>query len=232
MSHASDLSPETLAVVSGRPARAQGQPVNPPIVLTSTYFSRGVPDPGERLYARWDTESWNPLEQAVAELEGATLPGLVFGSGMAAIAAALSLVPGGGKIVAARHSYQGVLGLLQDRAASDGTDVVLVDVADTQAVVAALEGADLLWIESPTNPMLEVADVPALVAAAHAAGALAGVDNTFATPLLQRPLAWGADLVAHSVTKYLSGHSDVVLGMVVTNDGALRERLQQHRTLH
>lgn len=231
MAHLPDLSPETVAVVAGRPPREQGEPVNLPLVLTSTYFSRGAPEPGAKLYARWDTETWNPLEGAVAELEGATEPGLLFGSGMAAIAAVLSLVPAGGKVVAPRHSYQGTLGLL-DELARAGTDVVLVDVADTDAVLAVLEDTDLLWIESPTNPMLEVADVPTLVTAAHAAGALVAVDNTFATPLLQRPLAWGADLIVHSVTKYLSGHSDVILGIVVTSDTELRARLQQHRTLH
>ena len=98
---------------------------------------------------------------------------------------------------------------------------MLVDIADTEAVVAAVDDAALLWIESPTNPALEVADLAALVAAAHEAGACVVVDNTFATPLLQRPLDLGADIVVHSATKFLAGHSDVVLGAVVTRDDQL-----------
>src|SRR5690606_3350145 len=92
--------------------------------------------------------------------------------------------------------------------------------------------AAMLWVESPTNPMLEIADLPALVAGAHEAGALVVVDNTFATPLGQRPLGWGADVVVHSVTKYLAGHSDVVLGAALTDAPGLRARLEQYRTVH
>jgi cystathionine gamma-synthase len=119
-----------------------------------------------------------------------------------------------------------------DLAARHGVTVRRVDIADTDAVVAALDGADLLLVESPTNPMLEVADLPALLAAARERGVRTAVDNTFATPLGQRPLAHGADLVLHSVSKYLAGHSDVILGAVATNDAGLAERIRTHRTLH
>ncbi|GHG50253.1 cystathionine gamma-synthase [Flavimobilis marinus] len=224
------FSPDTLAVVSGRPARVQGGPVNAPVVLTSTYVSQGVPGP-EKLYARAGTETWEPFEEAVAGLEHAA-HGVVFSSGMAAIAAALSSVRPGDAVVVPRHAYQVTLGLLDDMAARYGVEVRRVDVADTDAVVAALSGARLLWVESPTNPMLEVADLPALIAAAHEAGALVVVDNTFATPLGQRPLDLGADLVVHSVTKYLAGHSDVVLGIVVGNDESLVAAVRAYRTLH
>ncbi|NUP74976.1 MAG: cystathionine gamma-synthase, partial [Sinomonas sp.] len=156
----------------------------------------------------------------------------LFSSGMAAVAAALSLVPVGGVLVAPAHSYSGTLGIAQSKGERGELKLRSVDIADTEAVVAALEGASLLWVESPTNPMMEVADLPALVAAAHAAGALVVVDNTFSTPLGQRPLAIGADLVVHSATKYLAGHSDVLLGLAVTADDALRARLLGHRTLH
>ncbi|MDM8084966.1 PLP-dependent aspartate aminotransferase family protein [Cellulomonas cellasea] len=229
-----DLSPSTVAVTAGRPARTQGGPLNPPLVLSSTYISTGVPGPDELLYARAGTETWQPFEEALAALEGARLPGLVFGSGMAAIAAAFSLVPVGGRVVMPRHSYQVTLGYAQELTARSGVDVVLVDIDDTAAVLAELAAAptSMLWVESPTNPMLEVADLPALVAGAHAAGALIAVDNTFATPLGQRPLSMGADLVVHSVTKYLAGHSDVVLGAVLTDDDALHARVLAHRTLH
>jgi cystathionine gamma-synthase len=112
-----------------------------------------------------------------------------------------------------------------------------VDIADTDAVLAQLapaggRPASMLWLESPTNPMLGVADIRALTAAAHAAGALVVTDNTFSTPLVQQPLALGSDVVLHSVTKYLSGHSDVVLGALVTSDAELRASLLHHRTIH
>ena len=232
--HPAGLSAATVAVTSGRPERTAGGPVNPPVVLSSTYVSTGTPPPGELLYARAGTETWVPFERALADLEGAAQPALVFSSGMAAIAAALSLVPVGGRVVVPRHAYQVTLGFVDDLAARAGVDVVRVDIADTDAVVAAVRAAptSLLWAESPTNPMLEVADLPALVEAAHAEGVPVAVDNTFATPLGQRPLAFGADVVVHSVTKYLAGHSDVVLGAVVVDDAALRDRFLAYRTLH
>jgi len=229
------ISPATIAVTSGRPDRTPGAPVNPPVVLSSTYVSAGPPPPGDLLYTRAGTETWVPFERALADLEGAGQPALVFGSGMAAIAAAMSLVPYGGRLVVPRHAYQVTLGFADDLATRAGVEVVRVDIADTQAVIAALRGprpASLLWVESPTNPMLEVADIPALVVAAHAAGVPVAVDNTFATPLGQRPLAWGVDVVVHSVTKYLAGHSDVVLGAVVVDDAELRARFLAYRTLH
>ena len=230
-----DLSPDTVAVTSGRPDRAPGAPVNPPVVLSSTYVSAGPPPSGDLLYARAGTETWVPFERALADLEGSSRPALVFASGMAAIAAVMSLVPHGGRLVVPRHAYQVTLAFAADLAARAGVEVVRVDIADTGAVAAAVHGprpASLLWIESPTNPMLEVADIPALVEAAHAAGVPVAVDNTFATPLGQRPLAWGADVVVHSVTKYLAGHSDVVLGAVVVDDAALHARFLAYRTLH
>ena len=230
-----DLSPATIAVTAGRPERVPGGPVNPPVVLSSTYVSAGPPNPDQLIYARSGTETWVPFERALAALEHAAQPALVFGSGMAAIAAAMSLVPHGGRLVVPRHAYQVTLGFADDLAARAGVEVVSVDIADTAAVLAAVRGpvpASLLWIESPTNPMLEIADTPALIAGAHAAGVPVAVDNTFATPLGQRPLGWGADVVVHSVTKYLAGHSDVVLGAIVVDDADLHARFQAYRTLH
>lgn len=231
--HDENLDPATYVVAAGRPPRTQGSPVNVPVTLTSTYVSTGVPVPGEPLYARIDNETWHPFEEALGGLEGAAGPALLFASGMAAIAAAMSVVPARGRLVIARHSYQVALGLAHEIGERLEVEVVLVDVDDTAQVTEALApGADLLWVESPTNPMLEVADLPALVAAGHRAGALVGVDNTFATPLGQRPLRLGADLVVHSVTKALAGHSDVVLGAVATREPELRERMHAYRTLH
>jgi len=222
-------SPATVAVTAGRPGGVGDGP-HPPVVLASTY--RAADDrthPGDRVYGRWDNQTWEAFEAALGALESGRC--LAFGSGMAAIAAALEEVPPGGTVVVPRHAYSGTLGLVDDRAASGRLSVRRVDVADTGAIAAAAVGARLVWLESPTNPMLEVADLPAAIRAAHDAGALVAVDNTFATPLLQRPLEHGADLVVHSVSKYLSGHSDVVLGASVTRDPALHDRLLRRRTM-
>ena len=229
------LSPATLVVSAGRPARTQGAALNPPVLLSSTFVSQGVPAPGEPVYGRIDSAGWHPFEEALGTLEGSAHPALVFGSGMAAIAAALSLVPPGGRLVLPRHAYQVTLGYAHHLTERLGVDVALVDIDDTDAVVAALSAprtASMLWVETPTNPMLEVADLPALVEAAHAVGALVGVDNTFATPLVQRPFEHGADIVVHSVTKYLAGHTDVVLGAALADDDTLHARLHAYRTLH
>ncbi|GIG27612.1 trans-sulfuration enzyme family protein [Cellulomonas marina] len=245
------VSPATLAVAAGRPARVQGAPVNPPVVLSSTYVSQGVPAPGVLLYARGGTETWQPFEEVLGRLEGSAAPALVFASGMAAIAAAFSLVPHGGRVVVPTHAYQIALAYAADLVDRGAIRLTRVPIDDTDAVVAAVRGANrgegtgegagdagaddpaaMLWVESPTNPMLEVADLPVLADAAHAVGALVVVDNTFATPLGQRPLALGADVVVHSVTKYLGGHSDVVLGATLADDPALHARLLAYRTLH
>jgi cystathionine gamma-synthase len=234
------LAPATLTVAAGRPARVQGGHINPPIALSSTFVSQGVVTPDELSYARGDTDAWHPFEQALAALEcrgsdsdgGAPGEAIVFGSGMAAIAAVFSLLPDGGTLVLPRHAYQAGMVLANEVSARHGVTLRHVDIADTDAVVAALDGADLLLVESPTNPMLEVADLPAVLGAARAQGVRSVVDNTFATPLGQQPLLHGADIVLHSVTKYLAGHSDVVLGALVTRDAELATTLRGHRTLH
>lgn len=230
--HPVPLEPDTVVVAAGRPAREHDAPVNPPIVLSSTFFGRGEVRQGDRAYGRYANPTWDPFEQTLAELEGAALPGLLFASGMAAVGAALSLLPDGGTIIMPRHSYQGALALAQQEAGRGRFTLRTVDIADTAAVTAELPSADMLWLESPTNPMLEVADIRALADAAHRAGALVVADNTFSTPLVQRPLELGADVVLHSATKYLAGHSDVILGALVTSDAGLRERLLDFRSLH
>lgn len=206
--------------------------MNPPIVLSSTFRGTGTPGSGERVYGRFTNPTWDPLEQTIAQLECAELPALVYASGMAAVASAFSLLPAGGTLVVPRHAYNGSLALAADLRDRYGIVVREAALEDTEATIALLDGADMIWLESPTNPMLEVADLPALISAARAAGVLVVVDNTFATPLLQRPLTLGADVVVHSATKYMGGHSDVVLGAVVTSDAALHGRLHGHRTLH
>ncbi|NKX56309.1 trans-sulfuration enzyme family protein [Arthrobacter mobilis] len=230
--HPENLAPDTVVVSAGRPARTHDAAVNPPVVLSSTFVGRGEVEHGDRAYGRYSNPSWDPFEETLAELEGARLPGLVFASGLAAVSAAISLLPAGGVLVMPQHSYQGSLAVAEQLAARGVLTLRTVDIADTEAVKAQLPGADMLWLESPTNPMLEIAELKVLTDAAHAAGALVVADNTFSTPLGQRPLESGADVVLHSVTKYLAGHSDVILGAVVTSDEALRKRLIEHRSLH
>lgn len=230
------FAPETILVDTGRPARAEGASINPAIVLSSTFIGSGGLGDAPYAYGRFGTPAWDPFENALAELEHSSLPGLVYGSGLAAIASVIGLVPRGGTLLMPRHSYQGALQSAGELAERAGFSLVTVDIADTDDVIAALDAlADpataLLWIESPTNPMMEVADLPAVLGAARDRSVRTCVDNTFATPLLQRPLDLGADIVVHSVTKYLAGHSDVVLGAVVTNDEEVRTALQSDRSL-
>jgi cystathionine gamma-synthase len=219
----------TVAVHAGRPAPEPDAPLNPPVVFAATYVGVEPSGQGERGYGRYGNPTWSALEEAVGALEGGTA--LAYGSGMAAAHAALELVPAGGVLVLPAHCYLGVAASAEERAARDGLQIRRVDVADTDEVLAAAEGADLVWLESPTNPMLEVADLPALC------GALRGrvttvVDSTFATPLRQQPLALGADLVLHSGTKFISGHSDALLGLLVGRDQELMSRLEGVRKLH
>jgi cystathionine gamma-synthase len=227
------LAPASILVSAGRQPRIPGAGLNAPLELSSTYIADGPVD-----YARVGNPTWSAFEEALGALEGGAA--LVFSSGMAAIAAAMSLAPqrmtGGAVIVAPTHAYNGTSTLLESMEKAGRATVRRVNISDTVAVTAALEGADVLWAESPTNPMLEVADLPTIFTAARAVGALTMCDNTFATPLLQQPLSMGADVVVHSVTKYLSGHSDVILGATVTADSergnGLRDALAEHRTLH
>lgn len=215
------MDPASVVVHGGRPERTPDAPVGPVVTFTSTYVAGG-----EHGYGRFGNPTWTAFEDVVGELEGGRA--LAFASGMGAASATVDLVRVGGRVVAPRNAYSGVLGLLDRMAAAGRLTVERVDIADTDAVIAALDGADLLWAESPTNPAMEVADLPALCAAARDAGVMVAVDNTFATPLLQRPLAFGADVVVHSATKMLSGHSDVMLGVAVTN-GLYDELLARRR---
>lgn len=157
---------------------------------------------------------------------------MVFSSGLAAISAVLAGLTEGATVVVAGDAYAGTRRLLVDAEARGRVVLRTVDVSDSAATVAACAGADLLWLESPTNPLMAVADLDAVIAGAHEVACPVAVDNTFATPLLQRPLDAGADFVVHSVTKFLAGHSDVVLGAVVARDGDARDRLAWHRSMH
>jgi cystathionine gamma-synthase len=228
------LRPETAVICAGRPSRAASGPLNVPVVLASNFHARSTPAPGpeegSRSYARTDaTPTWEALEAAVGQVEGGHA--VAFSSGMAAVAAVLDLVPAGGRIVAPTDCYFGVGELLADAQQQGRWAVDRVDLTDTARVQAAAAGADLLWLETPSNPLLDIADLPALCAAGRHAGAMVGVDNTFATPLLQQPLALGADVVVHSATKFIGGHSDLLSGITVAREQALAERLRHRRGL-
>jgi cystathionine gamma-synthase len=218
------LSPSTIAVQSGRPPHTPDQPLNVPITMASTYVAGG-----DLEYGRYANPSWTAFETALGDLEGGRC--LSYASGMAAVTAILDLVAHGDTVVAPRHSYTGTLVTLQDLHLRGRVNAVFVDITDTAEVAAACEDAALVWLESPTNPALEVADIPAIVTAAHAAGARVVVDNTFMTPLLQQPLALGADLVVHSATKYLAGHSDLQLGAVLAADDEVFAAMKQRRDI-
>src|SRR5262245_19052719 len=215
--------PETMAVKLGRPPVEPDQPLNEPVTLASTYVAGG-----EREYGRYANPTWEAFENAVGALEGGRA--LSFASGMAAVTTILGLVAPGQTIVARRHCYQGTLVQLAQLEARGLVKVVLVDIDDTAAVLATLnDEVALLWIESPTNPALEVADIGALCSGGHDAGVRVVVDNTFATPLVQRPLSLGADVVIHSGTKYLSGHADTMIGLVVTKDEQIFRAVDEQR---
>jgi cystathionine gamma-synthase len=214
----------TRIVKAGRPEPVPDAPLNVPITMASTYVAGG-----ELEYGRYANPTWMAFEEALGELESGEC--VAFASGLAAVAAVLDLVPHGGVVVAPRHSYTGTLGQLATLEAKGRVQARLVDIADENALRSAMTDAAMVWLESPTNPALEVIDLVAAIEAGHAAGARVVVDNTFATPLSQRPLDLGADIVVHSATKMLSGHSDAVMGAVVTADTAIRASLKQHRDL-
>ena len=216
------LHPETSAITAGRPDAAPDGPLNPPIILSSTYHAGGPVG-----YGRYGNESWSALEAAIGELEGGKT--VSFSSGMAAVSAVFSILPVGAPVVASNQGYSGVMGLLNQLHSTGRLEVRFVEITKTDEVIAAMKGAALVWLESPTNPCLDVADLPTLISEAKKLGIGVAVDNTFATPLVQKPLTMGADIVMHSVTKFLAGHSDVVLGSLSTNDEALYKRLEESR---
>jgi cystathionine gamma-synthase len=224
-----DLAPASILVSAGRQPRVPGAGLNAPLELSSTYIADGPVD-----YARGGNPTWTAFEETLGALEGGSA--LVFSSGMAAIAAALSVAPERAVIVAPTHAYSGTGAILESLEKAGRAILRRVDISDGSAVISALQGADVLWAESPTNPMLEIADLPRLFQGARAVGAVALCDNTFATPLVQRPLSMGADVVVHSVTKYLAGHADVILGATVTahtdRGRGLQEELARYRLIH
>jgi cystathionine gamma-synthase len=212
-------------VVAGRGVDAPGSPLNVPPVLASN-FVLGA----DRAYARDDgTPTWEAFEEVLGGLEHGVA--VAFASGMAAAAAIFDLLPAGADVVLPDDCYQAVVGLAAAGQELGRWSVTRLAPDDTKGWLRAAEHADLLWLESPSNPLLHVADLPAILSQPRKAGAIAVVDNTFATPLGQQPLELGADLVLHSATKYLGGHSDLMLGAAVARDDELARRLRERRLL-
>jgi cystathionine gamma-lyase len=216
----------TRAIHAGQSPDPTTGAIMPPIYATSTYVqeSPGVHKGYE--YSRTQNPTRMAYERCIADLESGS-HGFAFASGMAATATVLELLDAGSHVVAMDDLYGGTRRLFTGvRARSADLDFSYVDLSDNAAAEAALrDDTAMIWIESPTNPLLKLADIEAIVALAKKSGALVVVDNTFATPYLQRPLELGCDIVMHSATKFISGHSDMVGGVVVVDDDDLAERL-------
>lgn len=219
--------PATIAVKGGISAET-GEGVSPPIHLSSTYVLEGDPGPGIPAYARAGSPAFGPIERAVADLEMAS-EGVAFNAGMAAAIAILEELNPGEALVMPDDAYYGIRVFAEQTLCGRGIDVRLVTMQDLETVDRALDGAAFLWTETPTNPLVAVSDLAALGALAKKHGIPWACDNTFATPILQRPIEHGAVAVMHSATKYIGGHSDLLMGIVATTDSNLATRLRARR---
>jgi cystathionine gamma-synthase len=216
---------ETRAIHAGQEPDPHTGAVTTPIYATSTYAQKAV---GEFTYdySRTANPTREAFEACLASLEGAD-HGIAFGSGMAATTTVMHLLDARAHVVAVNDVYGGTYRLFSKVYEPKGYRFTYVTADECNAGLGAtLDGAAMLWLETPTNPLLNVVDLRAASEAAHAAGAIVVVDNTFASPYLQRPLEHGADIVVHSTTKYLGGHSDLVGGVAATSNAELAERLR------
>ncbi len=222
---------ETLAVIAGAEPDAQTGAVAPPIHMATTF--RHAPD-GERVdgyeYQREGNPTQDRLELALAALEGGACA-LAMASGMAAISVLLESLPSGSRLLIPEDCYTGLRILAREFLPARGVEAIAVDMGELAAVRAACgDGVAMIWAETPSNPRMNICDIEALAGIAHAAGGLLACDNTFATPVLQQPLALGADVVMHSTTKYFGGHSDVLGGaLVFARADAFYERVAHRR---
>jgi cystathionine gamma-synthase len=216
---------ETRAIHDGQPPDPTSGAVVTPITLSSTFVHEEVGKHSGYEYSRSGNPTRRAYEECLASLEGA-LDGFAFASGMAAEDAVLRMLAPGQRVVIPDDAYGGTFRLVSKVLAPAGIEWTVADLTDLDALERDWpDGAALVWVETPTNPALTIVDIVALSALAHERGARVVVDNTFATPFLQRPLELGADIVVHSATKYLGGHSDVVGGFVGTSDPEIAERV-------
>lgn len=221
------LHPETIAAAHGVATDAAFGAVVAPLYLSSTYEFAGYAEPRAYDYGRAGNPTRDVLAEALARLEGGA-GAVVTGSGMAALDLLAGRLRAGDRVIAPHDCYGGTMRLLKARAERGQLALSLVDQGDAAAFDAALgEGAALVLIETPSNPLMRVVDIAALAARARAAGAKVAVDNTFLSPALQRPISLGADYVVHSTTKYLNGHSDVIGGAVIAREAEEADRLRQ-----
>jgi cystathionine gamma-synthase len=217
-------NPESIAVHAGRPLDP-GDPLNEPIVLAAPFRHS---DEGNEYHRGSGTSTIAAFEAAVGALDAGTA--VAFTSGMAAVAAIVEAQPVGTIAVAPRAAYSGSVAIFGEQERLGRMTVRSVDITDTPAVLAAMAGAGLVWLESVTNPLIGVADLPTLIDGAHQQGALVVVDATFSTPLNVRPLALGADVTMHSATKAISGHSDLTMGVLIA-DAELASSFRERREL-
>jgi cystathionine gamma-lyase len=221
-----NLQLETLAIHAGQQSDPSTGAVMPPIVLSTTFAQDGPGNHKGYEYTRSDNPNRHSLEACIAALEGGT-HGLAFSSGCAAMATVMQLLQPGDHVVACDDVYGGTRRLFDRVYAPLGLSISWVDLSNPAALRAAIQkNTRLVWLETPTNPMLKLLDIKALSQICAETKTPLAVDNTFATPMLQRPLELGATLVVHSMTKYLNGHSDVLGGVVVTSDDELAQRLR------
>lgn len=217
----------TLAAHAGHTGQKPGDPVTPPISLSTTFVQAAPGLFDEHAYSRVSNPNRDALERTLASLEGGT-DAAVFSSGCAAMHAVLQLLRAGDHLVACADLYGGTYRLIERLVQPMGVEVSWVDMGDLDEVQAAMrDSTKMVWVETPTNPLLRVFDIEAVSQLAHSRGASCVTDSTFATPLLQRPLGLGADVVVHSLSKYINGHSDVLGGAVITkNAGDLADRIR------
>jgi len=217
-----DLDLSTWLIWSARPTEL-GEPLNVPPVMASNFRL-----PGDRYYARGEgTPTQNAFEDLMGGLDGGR--SLAFSTGMAAVACVFHGLPVGSQLVLPDDPYHAVNGLAEEGEKQGRWEVQRLDLGDTDAWIEAAQSADLLWLESPANPLMTVADLPTICAAPRKPGCLVAVDSTFATPLVQRPLEFGADISMHSATKFIGGHSDLMAGVLTVRDDSLHDELYDRR---
>ena len=219
-------STETLAVRAGIETDTQYGAITPPLYLSSNYSFAGFDDKREFDYSRSGNPTRQLLGKALADLE-CGYDGVVTSSGMSAIFAVLQLLKGGERVLAPHDCYGGTFRLFKSYAEKGLITLDFVDQTDEQALIEALEKKPkLVWIETPSNPLLRVVDIELIANLAKRCGSLVAVDNTFLSPVFQKPLLLGADIVVHSTTKYINGHSDVVGGAVIAKEESIFEDLK------
>jgi len=221
------LAPATIAVKSGFHSKP-GEGIVPPIHVASTYNLPGEPVPGGMTYGRGENPAFAQIEQPLTELEHG-VDTVAFNAGVSAAVALFEEVESGQALVLPNDIYFGFAVYARDVLANRGIELRFVDMADLAAVEKTIAGAALLWTETPTNPHLTLVDLESIgkIAAAH--GVPWACDNTFASPILQQPLDYGAVASMHSATKYIGGHSDIIMGIAVVSDAALASRLRKRR---